>query len=164
MFLLRQSIQSLFAKTQDLLYSEGFNTNSGGNASIIMSYPQKEDQLPIIRPVIIVSSMIGFDSPIELGSNDGTEVLVIIDVIAKDDAQRDDLGYMLIKNLRNRVLPIYDFSTKFPSNIGDYTGINTVGKMTILGTSFSNIEPDINDIWALEHHQEIRVRLGIPSD
>ena len=163
MYLERQCMQSIMAKVDDLLYQEGFITSGARNATLMMGYPTKDDVQTIIKPLIIVSIIGGDDYPIELGSSDGTEILVIIDVVAEDDGQRDDLGYFLRKNLRGRLLPIYNFTT-FPTTPGDYTGINTIGKMIVLSTGSTNIEPDINDLLGFNHHQELRLTIRTPSD
>lgn len=163
MYLERQCIQSIMAKVDDLLFQEGFKTSGVRNATLMMGYPTKDDVQVIIKPLIIVSNMDGNDYPIELGSNDGTELLVIIDVIAEDDGQRDDLGFFLRKEIRGRLLPIYNF-TVFPTTPGDYTGINTLGKMIIMNTGYTNMEPDVHDLLGFNHHQEVRLTVRIPSD
>lgn len=165
MLLERKAIQSLMAYIDSVLYADGFITSGANkNATLTISFPDKNSTQPIIKPLVIVSNEGGADTPIELGSHDGTQLIAVIDVIGVDAAQRDDVGYLLRKNLRNRYLPIYNFTAGFPSTPGVFTGITTVGKMTVLRTSYDNIDLRIDDTFGFNYHQEIRVTIQLPSD
>lgn len=165
----RLSVQSVMAYLEEILTDNGFVVQgslspSSPTATIMLSFPMSDDQKTIIKPLIIVSYVGGNNVPLQIGTDDVSRVQFIIDLYAKDDGQRDDVGYIIRKNFVNRRLPVYDFNTGFPSVVGDYSGISTKGKMIILSTSFFNPEPDIHEVANLSHHQEIRLDILLPLD
>lgn len=161
----RNAMQSIFAKIQEILVDEGFDlTSTPRTATITMAYPKKDDLQTIIKPLIIVNNLAGNDFAVELGSNDATRIMVDIDVYAKDDGQRDDLGYVIRKGFRNKSLAVYNFDDGFPSSIGNYSGISTRGKMTIISTQYNNLDPQLYDTQDLGHHQVITLDIILPVD
>ena len=161
----RNAMQSIFAHIQEILVDEGFNlTSTPPTATITMAYPKKDDLQTIIKPLIIVNNLAGNDFAVEIGSKDATRLLVDIDLYAKDDGQRDDLGYILRTSFRNNRLAVYNFDDGFPTSIGDYTGISTRGKMTIMGTQYNNMDPQLYDTQDLGHHQVITLDIILPVD
>lgn len=161
----RACVQSLYRKIVDILYDNSFVIDGvGRNATISMSFPTKDDWQSIIKPLVIVNYLAGADTPKEIGSEDVTRANFIIDLYAIDDGQRDDLGYIIRKSLRNKVFSVYDFENGYPIAPNNYTGISTRGQMTIFGTSFFNEEPDIDEAEQTMHHQEIRLNVEMPLD
>lgn len=161
----RLSVQSLFYKIKDILNDNGITTEGDSREStVLMKFPEKINEFStIIKPLFVVKYEDGSNIPFEIGSDDCTQCTIMIDLYAKDDGQRDDLGYLIRKNLMNKVLTVYDFNQGFPASIGNYTGIGTKGKMNVISTSFINFDELIDDV-ELSHHQEIRLVINLPVD
>lgn len=161
----RNAMQSIFAYLQEVLTDNGFDlTSNPRTATLTMAFPKKDDMQTIIKPLIIVNNLAGNDFPVEIGSNDATRILVDVDLYADNDGQRDDLGYIIRKAFRNKSLAVYNFDDGFPASIGNYSGISTRGKMTILGTQYNNIDPLVYDVQDLKHHQVIALDILLPVD
>jgi hypothetical protein len=161
----RLAVQSIFYKIKDILNDNGLTTEgSTRESTVLMKFPEKINEFStIIKPLFVVKYEEGSNVPFEIGSDDCTQCTMMIDLYAKDDGQRDDLGYLIRKNFMNKVLTVYNFNVAFPTAIGDYTGIPTKGKMNVLQTSFINFDELLDEI-ELSHHQEIRLSIQLPVD
>lgn len=161
----RLSIHSMFYKIKDILTDNGFDTEGDDRtATVLMKFPEKINEFAtMIKPIFVVKYEEGSNVPVQIGSDDCTQCTFNIDVYAKDDGQRDDLGYLLRRSLMNHTFTVYNFNDGFPSIIGDYSGISTKGKMTVEQTSFINFDELLDEV-ELSHHQEVRLTVKLPID
>lgn len=161
---LRLGDLNLIYKIIDTMESNGF---VNGRYQVIDGFPNELDlENTHIWPTISVEVEGMFGRSIELGSNQWPGCQVAIDVFAKTDSQRDDIGYILWKELNEGSFTLYDFNTGFPSTAGgvNYTGITVIGDWGMDQMSIFHLSspPDTN-VDGEKHHSVLDGVLLLPN-
>lgn len=141
---LRMLEQSLYYKVQELMNTMGYTV---GRYTIIAGYPNElEIAQQEILPIITVEVDDLFGRDFELGSKQVATVHFTLDVFSKSRGQRGDIAYTLQSNLNDSSLMLYDFNTGFPTAIGNYTGIATLGSCDVFSVTIANVVPDVQSV------------------
>lgn len=145
---------SLNYHLQELMENNGWTS---GNYEVVDAYPDNLDEIPKF-PLISVQSIAADPRPVQIGYRAAKLVTWALDIFAKTDGQRDDIINIIWDDLSESQITIYDFNDGFPSTLGDYTGISTLGTVTFENITMSVIEPDeFTKTVAAKHHALIVV-------
>lgn len=138
-------------KLREILEDNGFTSSQ---YQVIDSYPNNIDwDASQVWPTVSVTIEGFFGRDVELGSGQWTTLHFAIDVFAKNDSQRDDLTYTIWKQLNEKSFTFYDFNSGFPTTVGDYSGITTIGDYNIENlTSIVIPPPAQTNIVGERHH------------
>lgn len=129
---------------------------SSANYIVRDRYPNEQSlKENSVWPLITVELIDLFGRDVELGSEAWPVYQVAIDVLANTDTQRDDITYILWKNLNNSINTLYNFNNAFPTIVGDYSGIPNYGSFDIIKLSYQNIEPEDGTVSNGEKHHSI---------
>jgi len=126
--------------------------------------PDSEMKTQQTWPLITVQTDNLFGRDIELGSNQWPACQVFIDIFANTDGQREDIAYTLWNSLNENNYTLYNFNSGFPSAVGDYSGISTLGEYATGTFTFYNIAPpEETNIVGLKHHGVLSGVLYLPN-
>jgi len=127
---------SLVYKVRELMINNGYDDN------VIDAYLNDVDIERIDSwPTIAITRGRYTGEDFELGSYQHKAAYFTIDVFANSKTQRDDITELLYDNLNEANVTFYDFDVKFPTTVGDYTGITRLGEFYIDNMSGSPIDP-----------------------
>lgn len=144
----------LVYKIKDLL--ENNIGLSSANYQVRDGYPNEQAlNETIVWPLVSVEFTDLFGRDVELGSESWPVCQVAIDVFARTDTQRDDITYILWKELNDLSLVLYNFNSAFPTVVGDYTGIPSLGSFGVANMSYQNVIPEVNSPSLGERHHSI---------
>lgn len=161
MQLMRIADLNLNYKIQEIMEDNGFTS---GTYRVYDGYPNEQDlKTSNIWPTIVVEIQNMFGRNVELGSRQWPTFQVIIDVLARTDSQRDDITYLLWNSLNEISFTLYDFNSGFPSTVGDYSGITTLGDWEIGNLTSINLEPIYPGIIGEQHHAMLDGVLYLPN-
>ena len=77
----------------------------------------------------------------EIGGVDRTKVSLVLDVLANSRDQKEDISSVLQDYFHERDFTLYDFTTLFPTVVGDYTGIPSRGVFIVESVSVVTLHP-----------------------
>ncbi len=124
--------------------------------TIVEGYPTEVDLKSTLTWPIISVEIDGFyGRDVELGSAAWPTCQLVIDIFAKTDSQRDDLGYILWDGLREDTFTFYDFNSGFPVSMVDYSGILNNGDWYVENLTINKIIPVSNTVIEGEKHHSV---------
>lgn len=149
-------------KVKDIMNEAGYSETQ---YSVIDGYPNFVDlDTEIAFPIITVELDNVFGRNVELGSKQWPAFRISIDVFARSDAQRDDLSYMIWRALNETDFTFYDFNSGFPTAIGNYTGIDTIGTIYFDKMTIAVLSPgDFTSTEGEKHHALVDGFLYLPN-
>lgn len=139
---------SLIYLLRDIFESNGWYPN---NLNIIDGYPEDKNKLVQTSkytgsnlekklPIITVECLTLNGNPLELGSRDSyAEYRYSIDIFCEKDGQKEDLAYLIKKNIDNTQLNILNYNEGFPPVSGQT--VLAIGDMSVdsqINTSVKN--------------------------
>ena len=162
MTLYRLADLHLVYKLQEIMQDNGFNSNQ---YRIIDGYPSDSDLLTSeLWPTLTVETDLLYGRNIELGSGDWPAVQFSIDVFAKTDGQRDDISYWIWESLNENDYILYNFNEGFPSSIGDYSGISSLGSWSVSSLTITNFTaPEDTILEGEKHHCMLNGIIFLPN-
>lgn len=161
MTILRLAHLSIIYKIKEIIENNGWVS---GNYRVIDGYPNESElRDTIIWPTVSVGVGRLFGRDIELGSESWPAFMLEVDVFAITDSQRDDLSFILWKELNDNIYNLYDFNSAFPTTLGDYTGIPILGNYGLQNLSITPLPPEDSTLDGLNHHSVIDGLLLLPN-
>ena len=87
--------------------------------TIVDGFPGSETSADpnLVLPTVSVDALDLSPVPFELGSLDKTKRFWAIDVFAKNKSQRDDFAYLIFNQLKDSVIPVYNYDVGFPPTV-----------------------------------------------
>jgi len=156
---LRLADASLIYHLRELMENSGW---SSGEYTVMDAYPDNLDTITKF-PALTVQTITGDPRPIQLGSKSALELTWAIDIFAKADGQRDDITQLVWDDLIESQIVLYDFNDGFPSVLGDYSGISSLGTVTFESITMNVVEPDTFTNTIAEKHHSLIVVSGYIS-
>jgi hypothetical protein len=155
----RLAMSNILWRVREVMESNGFSSSS---YSVIYGYPNEEKVLQF--PTITISknniSYIG----IELTAKDRERISIVLDIFGNADSQRDDITDLLCEYFNQRTIVMYDFTTGFPTIVGDYSGIPRLGEMYVAKLWATTLQiPSFVNIDAKKYHDMIILDVVLPT-
>ena len=89
---------------------------------------------------------------------------LVIDVLANSAGQKEDISSTLQDHFHERDSLLYDFTTVFPTVVGDYTGIPTIGRFYVSSVSVVTLHPpQFSNVPAEKFHDMIIMDVSLSS-
>lgn len=87
--------------------------------TVVDGFPGSETSVDprLILPTVSIDALDLTNVPFELGSLDKTSRFWAIDVFAKNKSQRDDFTYVIFNQLKDSVIPVYNYDLGFPPTV-----------------------------------------------
>ena len=151
MGLYRLADLNLNYKVQEILENYGFTS---GKYKVYDGYLNELDlNTNHIWPTVTIEMGDLVGRNVELGSKPWKTLFFAIDVYARTDSQRDDVMNVLWDELNDTIFTLYDFNDGFPSSVGDYSGLTTIGSYSIEEvTGRPLIPPEGESVIGEKHH------------
>jgi len=161
MQLLRLGDLNLIYLIKEIMEDNGF---TNGSYDVLDGYLSASDfNKSQILPTVTVEIDYLYGRDVELGSKQWPSLAVSIDVFAKTDTQRDDIAYILWTNLNETGHNLYDFNSAFPSAVGDYSGISSIGTYSIDQLTISYLEPEDSTFEGAKHRAVLDGYVNLPN-
>jgi len=164
MTLMRLADLNLVYKVIEVMEANGF---VNGKYQVIDGYPNEIDLAAMnVWPTLSVEINSLYGRDVELGSKQWPGCQVAIDVFAKTDSQRDDIGYLLWNTLNEGSYVLYDFNTGFPSTASgvSYSGITPIGDWSLDQMTIFNLDsPSDTIVEGEKHHSLVDGILLLPN-
>lgn len=160
MTLYRLASLNLIYKIKEIMENNGF-----ANYDVIEGYPNVLDENTAFTwPTIAIELDQFFGRDVEIGSNQWGGAKFTVDIFANTDSQRDDVSYIIWHSLNENYSILYDFNSGFPTVVGDYSGISTIGDWYTDKLTIFRIPPVVNSqVIGEKHHGLIDGVLLLPS-
>lgn len=149
-------------KIKEVLENLGLSSD---DYRVISGFPNKEFLTEEnVWPTISVEVDSLFGTNVELGSNQWPAVGIVIDIFAKTSGQLDDLSMELWEELNENSYTLYNFNSSFPSVVGDYSGIPSLGSFSVNDFTYNNLPPEsFNSIDGMRYHGLFDGWLQLPN-
>lgn len=155
----RLVVANLYWIIRGVLESAGLNA---ADYEVIYSYPN-EDKIVKFPTISIEKNSVRYMGT-ELGGRDHAMVTVAVDVFGHSFGQADDISDIIQKYLNRNTLKLYDMSTKYPTSVGDYTGIPILGDMFVQKVFVTRLQvPEFVNIDAKRYHDLMIVDILLPN-
>ncbi len=151
--LLRLVDLNLNYKVREIIENNGY---SSSQYRVIDGYPNSIDlTTDELWPTVSIEMDSLFGRDVEIGSEQWPGSQFSIDIFARTDSQRDDLTYLIWKELNESYYALYDFNVSFPTDVGDYSGIPSLGQWYIDNLTSINLNPPQGTIIEGEKHHAL---------
>jgi len=99
----------------------------------------------------------------QLGGVDRTIVSLVLDVLANSRDQKDDLSLMIMDYFHETHFHLYDFTNIFPTNVGDYSGIPSLGLFSVDKVSVVTLQPpQFANVPSEKYHDMLIMEVSLP--
>jgi len=140
-------------KVQELMEDNGFASTQ---YRVVDGYPNSIDlKTGELWPTISIEMDSLFGRDVEMGSEQWPGCQFSIDIFAKTDSQRDDLSYIMWKEFNEKYYTLYNFNIAFPTVLGTYTGIPSLGEWYIDNLTSINLSPPDGTVLVGEKHHAL---------
>lgn len=155
----RLLIANMYWYVRSVMESNGFKAT---DYKVLYAYP---DTVQVEQyPTIAIDRNTVRKEHFQLGGADITKVSLVIDVLANSRDQKEDISSVLQDYFHERDLALYDFSTLFPTIVGDYTGINSLGRFYVDSVSVVTLHPpQFSNVPSEKFHDMIIMDVSLPS-
>jgi len=159
---LRLADLNLNYKVKEIMETIGYST---GEYSVVDGYPNNIDlRNSLTWPIVSIEIDNMFGRDVELGASQWPACQVSIDVFSKTDGERDDISYYIWDSLNENSYDLYDFNSAFPSAVGNYSGISSLGNWGVGNLSVHNLPPETeSNVSGETHHSLIDGLLYLPN-
>lgn len=148
------SCLTVIYRIKEVMNNLGF---SSANYKVTESDPYLPSSSPVF-PLILVEADPVVSQPFELGSDNVKQPLFLIDVYAENNHQRDDISDAILEDIDNATIPLYNFNVRFPTAIGNYSGIPIIGSIVFERGLARNLGPDMGQTSNfIQHHKLIMI-------
>ena len=155
----RNLIANMYWYIRALLENNGFRA---ADYTVLYAYPSTV-QIEQYPTVAIDRSTVRKDF-FQLSGPDITKVSLVIDVLGNSRDQKEDISSVLQDYFHERALALYDFSSLFPTTVGDYTGIPSLGQFYVDSVSVVTLHPpQFSNVPAEKFHDMIIMDVSLPS-